>query len=54
VLDSRTEIRAGQRFAFGANWQSFIQLVDQERIAVAISSLTQALGVDDLSGKTLS
>jgi 2-polyprenyl-6-hydroxyphenyl methylase/3-demethylubiquinone-9 3-methyltransferase len=52
MLDSRTEIRAGQRFAFGANWQSFIRLVDDERIAVAISSLTQALGVKDLSGKT--
>jgi 2-polyprenyl-6-hydroxyphenyl methylase/3-demethylubiquinone-9 3-methyltransferase len=52
VLDSKTEIRAGQRFAFGANWTSFVQLVDEDRIATATESLTQALGVDDLTGKS--
>ena len=52
MLDSRTEIDAGQRFAFGANWKSFVRLVDDQRIATATDSLTTALGVEDLSGRS--
>lgn len=42
------EIEAGDRFAFGENWKQFLDLVDDERIAVAEKSLTEKLG--DLSG----
>jgi SAM-dependent methyltransferase len=51
--DSTSEIEAGRRFAFGANWTSFAGLVDEERIAAATASLTQALGVTDLAGTSL-
>jgi 2-polyprenyl-3-methyl-5-hydroxy-6-metoxy-1,4-benzoquinol methylase len=52
VLDSKTEISAGQRFAFGANWNSFARLVDNDRIATATSSLVQALRCNNLTGKS--
>ncbi|WP_432837667.1 class I SAM-dependent methyltransferase [Dactylosporangium sp. CA-092794] len=47
---STEEIEAGDRFAFGDNWTSFAGLVDEERIASATESLTQSLGVTDLTG----
>jgi SAM-dependent methyltransferase len=50
--DSRVEVSAGRRFAFGANWQSFVKLVDETRIEGARRSLTETLGVSDLSGRT--
>ncbi|HUR05173.1 MAG TPA: class I SAM-dependent methyltransferase [Nonomuraea sp.] len=40
------------RFAFGANWLSFLELVDERRIDMAVTSLKEALGVSDLSGRT--
>ena len=49
--DSRVEISVGRRFAFGANWQSFVKLVNETRIEGARRSLTQTLGVHDLSGR---
>lgn len=52
MSDSQTEIRAGERFAFGSNWRSFIELVDEERAAAAVESLVRALGTADLSGRT--
>lgn len=52
MLDSTTEIRAGQRFGFGANWTSFIRLLDEDRIATAVGSLTQALGCARLTGRS--
>jgi SAM-dependent methyltransferase len=52
MTDSRIEISTGARFAFGANWKSFVTLVDETRIAAARRSLTEALGVTDLSGRT--
>jgi 2-polyprenyl-6-hydroxyphenyl methylase/3-demethylubiquinone-9 3-methyltransferase len=53
MLDSTSEIEAGKRFAFGANWASFAGLVDEERIAAATVSLTEALGGIDLTGRSL-
>src|SRR3954462_6404344 len=50
--DSRSEVRAGERFAFGANWSSFIDLVDADRIGTAVASLRRALGVADLHGRS--
>ena len=52
MSDSRVEISAGRCFAFGANWQSFVKLVDETRIEGARRSLTETLGVTDLSGRT--
>lgn len=51
MTDSQVEIAAGTRFAFGANWKSFVELVDETRIDAARRSLTEALGVTDLSGR---
>lgn len=45
------EIRAGKRFAFGANWARFLALVDDERVLAAENSLRQMLGVTRLDGK---
>lgn len=52
MSDSRVEISTGRRFAFGANWQSFVKLVDETRIEGARRSLTETLGVSDLAGCT--
>ena len=52
MTDSQLEISSGTRFAFGANWKSFVGLVDDTRIEAACHSLTEALGVTDLSGRT--
>jgi SAM-dependent methyltransferase len=39
------------RFAFGRNWAEFLRLLDEDRIAAAVESLRQRLGVADLAGK---
>lgn len=52
MIDSREEIRAGDRFDFGGNWRAFIELVDEERISAAVGSLAGPLGTTDLSGRT--
>jgi len=41
-----------QTFAFGRNWQLFLQSIDEERIAIAQASLTEFLGLPDLRGKS--
>ena len=51
MTDSQVEIATGTRFAFGANWKSFVNLVDETRIDAARRSLTEALSVTDLSGR---
>ena len=40
------------RFEFGKNWQSFLKLVDEERIQAATDSLRVILKVEDLSNKS--
>lgn len=47
-----TEILAGERFEFGANWTQFLSVLDEERIAQARISLERMLGSQDISGKT--
>ena len=42
---------AQTRFAFGANWQRFLDELDDVRIRDAEGSLKTMLGVDDLSGQ---
>jgi len=46
------EVKQGDRFQFGKNWQSFLSLLNDERIAEAEKSLKQMLEVEDLRGKT--
>lgn len=44
------EIEQGKRFAFGANWASFLERLDEARIQVAQESLARMLGVSSLEG----
>jgi len=45
------EVREHQRFEFGANWARFLELLDNERIAKAETSLRRMLGVDSLQAQ---
>ncbi len=45
------EVRRGERFQFGKNWQRFLRLLNEERIQQAQSSLQAMLGVSSLAGK---
>ena len=40
------------QFEFGKNWQRFLKVVDEDRIAEAVNSLKEMLEVDDLDGKS--
>jgi len=42
----------GERFAFGANWTSFLSCLTDYRIGEAENSLKAMLNVSDLSGKS--
>ncbi|TMR97280.1 class I SAM-dependent methyltransferase [Nonomuraea basaltis] len=46
------EATESDRFSFGDNWLSFIEVVRDERIEHATESLAAALGRTDLTGKT--
>src|SRR5258708_38794673 len=45
------EVRTGQRFEFGRNWQRFLALLNDERIGQAEASLRRMLEVEDLRGQ---
>ncbi len=45
------EVSKGERFQFGANWESFLSTLNDERILEAEQSLRDMLGIDDLAGK---
>lgn len=45
------EVARGERFEFGANWQRFINQLDERRIALAEESLRKRLGLADLHGR---
>jgi 2-polyprenyl-3-methyl-5-hydroxy-6-metoxy-1,4-benzoquinol methylase len=47
-----SEVARGERFEFGANWQKFLALLDDARIAEAESSLKKMLEVESLQGRT--
>jgi len=49
---SQEEIAAGQRFAFGENWQRFLGILDEDRIGRAEESLRGMLQVSDLAGQS--
>lgn len=46
------EIQRGERFAFGANWLSFLSVLNDTRIREAEKSLQSMLEVHDLRGKS--
>lgn len=46
------EVKRGDRFEFGANWSRFLGVLNEERIAAAVQSLSAMLEVTDLSGRT--
>lgn len=50
--NSAEEIARGERFAFGANWRAFLNVLDEDRIASATQSFRDLLQVQDLSGQT--
>ena len=39
------------RFKFGKNWANFLEHLDEERVAEAVASLKNMLGVTSLEGK---
>lgn len=45
------EVQRGERFGFGANWTQFLNVLNDERIALAEQSLRTMLGVSDLQEK---
>jgi 2-polyprenyl-6-hydroxyphenyl methylase/3-demethylubiquinone-9 3-methyltransferase len=45
------DIAAGERFAFGENWQHFLSVLDEGRIERATAALAALLETDDLSGR---
>jgi 2-polyprenyl-3-methyl-5-hydroxy-6-metoxy-1,4-benzoquinol methylase len=47
-----TEVATGERFEFGKNWASFLETLDEEKIADAVKSLREMLEVDSLAGKS--
>jgi len=48
----KEEVKRGQRFEFGKNWQSFLSTLDDERIKSAEDSIKEMLEVDNLKDKT--
>lgn len=46
------EIQQKKRFQFGENWNCFLTVLNDERIAEAEKSLKQMLEIQDLQGKT--
>lgn len=51
AVQHATEIAAGNRFKFGENWSRFLQVLDEERIRQAETSLARMLPFS-LAGKT--
>ncbi|MFL6053640.1 MAG: class I SAM-dependent methyltransferase [Actinoallomurus sp.] len=50
--ESRADARRDDRFPFGANWRSFIELIDETRITAAIRALLDPLEAVDLTDRT--
>lgn len=48
----QSEVEQGQRFQFGDNWTRFLEVLSDDRIAIAEKSLQEMLGVKNLQGKT--
>lgn len=52
MTEHAEELARGERFRFGENWTRFLAVVDEERIADAMASLRDMLGVESLAGLT--
>lgn len=46
------EADVSERFAFGKNWESFLRVLDADRIELAERSLRSMLGMDSLAGRS--
>lgn len=46
------QVQNGKRFQFGKNWQAFLSVLDDERIAIAVDSVKEKLEVESLDGLT--
>jgi len=51
-MNAKDEIASGQRFGFGENWNAFLKVLDEGRIAEAQRSLRDFLAMDNLEGKS--
>ena len=47
------EVKKGERFEFGKNWQRFLSALTDERIRIAETSIKKMIGTNNLSGTTL-
>ncbi len=52
ALTAGDEVARGERFAFGKNWQQFLQIIDETRIGQAEESLARMLREPTLAGRT--
>lgn len=52
MTEHTTEIASGERFEFGANWARFLEVLNDDRISEAKSSLQDMLGLKSLKGKS--
>jgi len=52
ITSADTEISDGERFAFGKNWESFSNKINEERISLAIQAIQHFLNCNELSGRT--
>jgi 2-polyprenyl-3-methyl-5-hydroxy-6-metoxy-1,4-benzoquinol methylase len=51
TTEHELEVTSGKRFEFGRNWTRFLSAVDEARVADAVRSLKEMLGVESLEGK---
>jgi 2-polyprenyl-6-hydroxyphenyl methylase/3-demethylubiquinone-9 3-methyltransferase len=52
AIEHASEIRRGERFAFGENWARFLRVLDESRIQLAVESLKDMLEVENLEGRS--
>ena len=52
LTQHQQEVQRGERFEFGKNWTKFLELLNDERIAEAESSLREMLECENLAGQT--
>ena len=51
MLQFEQEVKKGERFEFGKNWQAFLSTMNEDRIKQAEKSLCEMLEVNDLKNK---
>lgn len=52
VFSHAAQVKQGERFEFGKNWERFLQVINEERIFEAEKSLRTMLEIDSLDSKT--